>query len=120
MQTYDFRMNAHGRCGAIRCSDGENIVDIDWEMSGSPEYDILLAPLDLRRWASGAEIPRDAQHRMMSQLREWLNGQGIRSDATPPRQLKQRGEVCQRSGCSQKAPSGSAYCAFHFDESLLR
>ena len=120
MNSYSFTMNARGRAGSIRCSDGQNVTDLDWEMSGSPEYDVLLAPLDLRSWASGAEIPRGAQHRILAELRKWLVAQRIRSNAAPPRSNDRGPETCRRAGCSEQALVGSAYCPFHYDETLLR
>ncbi len=120
MQTYNFKMNARGRFGVIRCGDVENVVELEWEMSGSPEYDMLLAPLDLRHWSSGVDIARADQHRILGQLREWLTEQGIRSDIAASRELEQSGDMCQHSGCPERAFAGSAYCAFHFDETLLR
>ena len=120
MNSYSFTMNTRGRTGSIRCSDGQNVTDIDLEMSGSPEYDVLLAPLDLRFWASGAEIPRDAQHRILAELRKWLVAQDIRSNAEPPRSNDGGVETCRRAGCSKSALVGLAYCPFHYDETLLR
>jgi len=120
MRGYEFEFHSHGRSGDIRCSDGENVVVIMWEMSGSPDYDILLAPLDLGRWESGAEIPRDTQHRILAELRAWLVSQKIRSDAASPPEAQESGELCRRAGCADRALTGSAYCAFHYDESLLR
>ena len=117
---FGFEFHAHGRCGEICCSDGENIVEVGWEMSGSPHYDILLAPLDLRRWASGADIPRDIQHRILAELRAWLVGEKIRSDAASPRLTERSSDACRKAGCSDNAVSGSVYCAFHYDETLLR
>lgn len=120
MNSYSFTMNARGRTGSISCTDGQNVTDIDWEMSGSPEYDILLAPLDLRSWASGAQIPRDAQLGILAELRKWLVGQKIRSDAAAPHSNDRRPEACRRAGCSELAIMGSAYCPLHYDQNLLR
>ena len=120
MQSYDFTMQRSGRDGNIRCTDGRDLIDIYWEMSGSSDYDILLAPLDLRSWASGAEIPRTAQRQILSALRDWLSKQEIRSDVARPCHTEQQTGRCQWSDCTETAVAGVAYCAFHYDENLLR
>ena len=120
MAKYNFTMTASGRDGSIRCSDGINVVELYWEMSGSPEFDILLCPLKLMSWDSGIAIPRESQFQILSELREWLRGKKVRSDAAAPSNLNSKDELCRWSGCSAHALMNSAYCARHYDESLFR
>ena len=120
MSIYKFKRTFQGRCGSVECADSVNVVDIDWEISGTSDYDILLAPLDLRQWKSGTPIPKNTQHDILNELRLWLIEQNIRSDVARPRRVSNSNGFCQRSGCSKQAIDGLMYCAFHYDENLLR
>jgi len=46
----NFTLRSDGRSGVISYTYGTHSIDIPWEMSGSPRYDILVAPLDMRHW----------------------------------------------------------------------
>ena len=46
----DFTMTRSGRNGCIIYKSDDKNLEIYWEMSGVPEYDMLLAPVDLREW----------------------------------------------------------------------
>ena len=117
-----FIFTASGRAGAISYREGARTLEIYWEMSGSPRYDILLAPLDLRYWLSPADeqIPLAKQKEILRDLRQWLASERKRADIDVPTPLTYSGESCVRSGCQHPALSGLAYCLEHFDESLLR
>ena len=117
-----FAGNISGRDGTITYSDLGRSLEIYWEMSGVPQYDILVAPLNLKQWKIPADeaIPRTKQREILEGLRSWLKSQGKRADIDRPSQIEYSSENCVWAGCSQKALRNSAYCLEHFDETLLR
>jgi hypothetical protein len=117
-----FTFHADGRTGAISYSDGLHSIDIPWEMSGSERYDVLLAPLDLRYWRLPARepIPHANQKDILVRLRQWLASRGARSDIDLPVESTLSSQRCAWRECQRMSVVGSAYCAEHFDETLLR
>ena len=105
-------MTPSGRSGTITCTaDGKRLV-IYWEMSGVPERDILLAPVDLREWQFPARerILEDDQKDILIQLRAWLAAKRVRSDIDLPQVTAVSEQRCARFGCTSKAIVDSAYC----------
>jgi hypothetical protein len=117
-----FVMQAEGRSGVISYTDGAHTIDIPWEMSGSSRYDILLAPLDLRRWRipAGELISHAQQRDILLRLRQWLASRQTRSDVDLPAESQQSSRTCVWHDCQRLSLAGSAYCVEHFDETLLR
>ena len=117
-----FSMHHSGRSGRITYHDGSNTVDIYWEMSGSSEYDILLAPIDLKEWdePKGIEIPQKKQIEILHNLRAWTIEQKLRTDIDLPQDLSFEDTPCSCVGCSENRIKGFAYCGMHYDEKLLR
>jgi len=117
---YSFSLQANGRCGIISCSKGDLKMEIEWEISGVPDMDILLAPVDLNRWMSGHEITRAEQRDILDRLRIWLHEKGIRADIARPVTNLDPSNRCVRAGCINPVLEGFSYCPNHYDESLLR
>ena len=117
---YRFCITPSGRRGTILCSDGKRSLTIDWEMSGVTQYDILLAPIDISAWGYGEKIPRDQQMEILFALRAWFQSQNIKSDIVRTAEETVADTKCIWSGCQSSFLSGAAYCAKHWDESLLR
>ena|SRR2546423_14047812 len=117
-----FTMDMHGRHGTIRYDEDGKALDIPWDISGSPRYSILLAPLDLRHWSQPIDesVSPEKQRQILAGLRKWLRSQRHTTDIDLPRWSFFCSETCAQSGCDEKALRGSAYCRDHFDESLLR
>jgi hypothetical protein len=116
----EFKMNNHGRCGTITYKTGCNKIVVEWEMSGSPEYDILLAPMDIREWnePKGIKIPLEMQKEFLQSLRSWFKYKGLKSDIDFP--LSDVEDIeCILAGCDRNRLKGSAYCSTHYDELLL-
>src|SRR5262245_59387265 len=90
-----------GRCGEIEVSERGNCVRLYWEMSGSPAFDLLLAPLDLTFWATGAKdpIPLAKQREILAALRQWLQSQRLRTDIDLPTDRRASEAICQWHGC---------------------
>jgi hypothetical protein len=117
-----FLLKSSGRSGTIAFEKGGHNLDICWEMSGSPEYDILLAPIDLQKWNKpiGKDIPRAEQFEILNELRLWLKGQNIKTDLDLPPTNDKECRPCICAGCNIPALEGIVYCAFHYDDMLLR
>lgn len=118
--SYRFAIAPSGRCGCISCESGARRLELDWEMSGVPEHDILLAPVNLAAWASGELIPKEQQMEILLALRVWLASKRIKSDIAPNANVTIGTSKCMWSGCQESAMLKSAYCAKHWDENLLR
>ncbi len=118
----DFTMKSSGRCGAVIYQSGEDKIEIEWEISGVPENDILLAPMDLREWnePKGTEIPRDKQIEILHKLRSWTKEQKLKTDIDLPLNLEFEDDPCLWVGCNEHKIKGFAYCSQHYDENLLR
>ena len=121
MNQNDFKMNNDGRCGTITYRSGGNKIEIEWEMSGSPEHDILLAPMDLREWSEpkGVKIPFEIQIEILKKLRSWFKDKNLKSDIDFP-VLDVEDKKCVWAGCRSNRLKGLAYCSRHYDENLLR
>jgi hypothetical protein len=77
-----FHIKSHGRGGMIYYIDNGRVLEIDFEMSGVPQYDLLLYFDALKCWT----IPKDEpfsfreQPGIKERLLEWLKSKQIRSD----------------------------------------
>ncbi len=122
MKENAFKMNTYGRCGSITYQTADHKIEIDWEMSGVSQYDILLAPVDLREWnePKGVAIPIESQIEILQKLRDWAKKQKLKTDIDAPTDLDSEHKPCGRTGCDEHRLHGSVYCRTHFDESLLR
>jgi hypothetical protein len=116
---YTFAFKSSGRSGTITCSNGQGFIELDCEMSGVRNLDMLLAPLDLRAWSTGQLLSREDQFILLSALREWLSSQKIRSDIDASSVVTTSTERCIWTECSNLAIDRLAYCATHRDISLL-
>jgi hypothetical protein len=79
-QGYTFK--ADGRSGFVYYREGEQILEIYWEMSGVPQYDILISLSEIREWARprGVAIPSHKRDQIISGLKEFLLASRIRPD----------------------------------------
>jgi hypothetical protein len=77
-----FYIKNHGRGGMIYYIDNGKVLEIDFEMSGVPQYDLLLYFDNLKGWA----IPKNEpfafkeQSEIRERLLEWLKSKRIKSD----------------------------------------
>ncbi len=95
-------------------------MEIDWEMSGVPEHDILLAPMNLKAWDSQESVSREQQIEILHALRIWLASKKIRSDIEPINHPIVSASKCAWSGCGHSAIEKAVYCVSHYDENLLQ
>ena len=110
------------RNGCIIYKSDDKNLEIYWEMSGVPEYDMLLAPVDLREWKypKDEKIPRNKHMEILHKLRDWLRDQRLKSDIDLPSRVEFADKPCGWVECNQQQVKGSAYCLDHLNEILLR
>ena len=62
------------------------MLEFDWEMSGVPEYDLLLWPEGVKEWCypDKAPVSEAKQEQILSELKIWLRKQRLRSDLDRP------------------------------------
>jgi|GEM_PF-743692 len=77
-----FYMRSHGRSGYIYYIEDGNVVEIYWEVSGVPQYDILLSFYGLKGWSYPSSIPFAASEKevIYDKLLKWLKEKNIRTD----------------------------------------
>jgi|GEM_PF-1919742 len=77
-----FTFAAHGRTGFIYYKEGARILEIAWEMSGVPQYEILIAPLRMEAWTYPVPeaISEEKKAEIMTGLREFLRMRQLRAD----------------------------------------
>jgi hypothetical protein len=79
-QGYTFK--ADGRSGFLYYREGEQILEIYWEMSGVPQYDSLISLSEIRNWTKPEQtaIPCDKRNQIISGLKDFLLASRIRPD----------------------------------------
>jgi hypothetical protein len=55
----DLRVKAYGRAGTIYYEEQRRVLGLTWEMSGVPEYEILVNTFNLRSWV----LPESVKYR---------------------------------------------------------
>lgn len=81
-----FTFKASGRCGYIYFKEAGRLIEFNWEMSGAPEYDILLWPEDVKEWIlpERMPVPEEKQRTILLALKAWLRKEGMKSDLEAP------------------------------------
>lgn len=76
-----FTLRKRGREGSIYCRVGERVLELGYEISGTPDKDILVNTRGLQHWIVPAadEIPLAEQTRLRAALERWLDEQQIRA-----------------------------------------
>jgi hypothetical protein len=79
-QGYTFKPD--GRSGFVYYREGELILEIYFEMSGVPQYDILISLSEVRNWTMPQQSPIPAHKRdqIISGLKDFLLASRIRPD----------------------------------------
>ena len=114
MDEFSFTMDGSVHSGPIVYREGTLSVEIPWEWSGNPKYDICFAPIDLRGW--------DEEHRLkiLGKLRHWLKDKNMKSNIDLPSEIETTDQPWRWANCSERRIKGSAYCPRHRDLNLLR
>ncbi|HEX3698296.1 MAG TPA: hypothetical protein VH374_23190 [Polyangia bacterium] len=70
-----FTFKTSGRQGFVYYREGDRMLELPWEMSGVPEYDILLNIFGLTRWVLPTiePIPEGEGRRLEQDLKRWLD-----------------------------------------------
>ena len=81
-----FTFAPSGRAGYIYFKEDGRMIEFDCEMSGVPEYDILLWPGSVKEWhyPEKSLIPEARQTEILEGLKIWLRKQKLRSDLERP------------------------------------
>lgn len=75
-----FTFRPSGRDGYVYYKEGDKLIELYWEMSGSDEQDILLSLSGLTDWASPVEpVPTSKQEEVLTALKTWLAANKIRA-----------------------------------------
>lgn len=81
-----FHMKSEGRFGTIYYIDQGKVLELHWEISGVPQYHILLEFGSLHAWSipDGTPITPEEEIIIREKLQEWLKKKGLRSDLKQP------------------------------------
>jgi len=76
-----FSFRPSGRHGYIYYRQGKHVVALNWAMSGSDNYDLILFTGGLCSWAlpQAEPLDEDRQTEIQSALREWLSANKLRA-----------------------------------------
>jgi hypothetical protein len=77
-----YTFKADGRSGFMYYREGNQILEIYWEMSGVPEYDVLISPSEIQTWTrpAGLVISSQKKFQIVDGLRKFLQASKIRAD----------------------------------------
>src|SRR5881227_2216634 len=77
-----YTFKADGRSGFVYYREGDQILEIYWEMSGVPEYDVLISLSEIQKWTrpDGLPIPPQKKDQLISGLKDFLLARKIRPD----------------------------------------
>jgi hypothetical protein len=76
-----FTWKKDGRSGCIYFRRGERVLELFYEISGDPAYDILLWPAQLSSWVlpTSEPIPAGEQRALRAALERWLEEERTRA-----------------------------------------
>jgi len=115
----EFSGKIQGRDGYITYRETPRELQIYWELSGSPRFNVLVSP-NFRAWPSTGElIPEECQLELLAALRDWLRAQNLRSDIDLPPDVSEDESRCLWAGCGRPRLKQYYYCRRHFDLSCL-
>lgn len=77
-----FHLKSYGRAGTIYYIDNGKVLEIGFEMSGVPQYDLLLFFDNIETWSIPEAEPLNLNQKkqIREQLLEWLETKRIRTD----------------------------------------
>jgi hypothetical protein len=80
--TEGYTLKPDGRSGFIYYKEGEQVLEIYWEMSGVRQYDILISLSDIQisTRPEGEPIPTQKKEQITKGLKEFLLAKKIRPD----------------------------------------
>ncbi|AEW00139.1 hypothetical protein Niako_3845 [Niastella koreensis GR20-10] len=77
-----FYLKSYGRAGTIYYIDNGRVLEISFEMSGVPQYDLLLFFDNIETWSipKGEPLNMNDKTKIREQLLEWLKAKPIKTD----------------------------------------
>ena len=69
-----------GRCGHLRFLEENRYADTYYELSGVPEFDLLVWVKDLKQWSNGNPITEEEKIIIFSALQEWANKKNVKCE----------------------------------------
>lgn len=77
-----FHLKSQGRAGTIYYIDNGKVLEIDYEISGVPQYDLLPYFDNIETWAipNGEPLQAEQKAEIRQQLLEWLKTKRIKTD----------------------------------------
>jgi len=77
-----FHLKSYGRAGTIYYIDNGKVLEIGFEMSGVPQYDLLLDFDNIESWAipKGEPLNTNQRAEIRQQFLEWLKAKRIKTD----------------------------------------
>jgi hypothetical protein len=82
LEQNDFHLKSQGRAGTIYYIDDGSVLEIGFEMSGVPQYDLLLFFDTIETWniPKGKPLNANQKKQIRDQLLQWLKTKGITAD----------------------------------------
>ncbi|MCP4607555.1 MAG: hypothetical protein GY845_02410 [Planctomycetes bacterium] len=82
MQKDGFHIKQHGRTGTIYYIDSGRVCEIDFELAGVRELDILISPNAIESWAlpEHTVLTQEERDNIRRDLKNWLIKKGIKAD----------------------------------------
>jgi hypothetical protein len=115
-----FTHDDKGRCGYIYFRERDKMLEIYWEMSGVPAYDIIIDGIP-QVWTFPEGLPISVEKRLelLSLLRIFLADLKVRTDLELPGDLSEADEPCMWHGCERKRLRSHMYCLQHFEMTFI-
>lgn len=70
----------NGRCGHLRYHEDHRYADAYYELSGAPEYDLLVWVNDMRTWSDGTQITKEEMATIHNAYKEWAIKHNIKCE----------------------------------------
>ena len=67
-----------GRSGKLRYQGEGKHAEVYYELSGVPEYELLVWTENLKAWSDGSPITPDEKQAIVAAFQAWAKQQGIR------------------------------------------
>jgi hypothetical protein len=122
----DFFGELKGRSGHVLYREPPKELRIYWEMGVHKETDAsqsypVLITCDFRFWEKpkGETLAEQHQLAVLSALRRWLKGQGVRSSVDVSENPAEDSAKCIWRDCGNHRLNGYYYCGRHFDLTCL-
>lgn len=66
-------LTINGRDGELKYKNGNKHISAYVELSGTPEYDLLVSNKDISKWSNGASVTGQEKERILKAFKEWAS-----------------------------------------------